>query len=341
MEMTSSWGRRLAFGYAGFAVLLWLSIDLWADRAWPATIIAFGPRWLAAVPLIPLCAAAVLARGRTRLQMAIPAAAAAAVLLFGFMDFRLGLSRVSAPVVLRVMTHNVGEGQVTVSALDRVMRTEGIDVAALQECPLSNDGMAHRGWYFYSRGDDLCLASRYRITALPAPPAARLYGGMAGEEGGPDGPIEPDWFDIATPAGHMRLLNVHFATIRRGLQQVLRGRRHAMLAFARNRAEAEWESQRTRMWLEPGGEPFLVVGDFNMPVESAIYRANWGDLRNGFSSCGVGFGHTKFTSLFGIRIDHVLMSKELRCAGARVLADRFGGDHAALVVDVVLSPAGE
>ena len=89
---------------------------------------------------------------------------------------------------------------------------------------------------------------------------------------------------------------------------------------------------------EPGTEPdrIVVAGDFNLPVESAIYRANWGDLRNAFSNCGRGFGHTKFTSLFGIRIDHVLTSDPWRCADARVLPSPYGGDHAPLVVDLVI-----
>jgi endonuclease/exonuclease/phosphatase (EEP) superfamily protein YafD len=107
--------------------------------------------------------------------------------------------------------------------------------------------------------------------------------------------------------------------------------------FAANREESRRESRsaRAKIGRSPSA-PFVVAGDFNLPVESAIYRADWGDLGNAFSMCGRGFGHTKFTGLFGIRIDHVLMSAQLRCVDARVLSSPYGGDHAPLVVDLVI-----
>ena len=40
--------------YAAVVICLWLAVDVLADRAWPATILAFGPRWPAALPLLPL-----------------------------------------------------------------------------------------------------------------------------------------------------------------------------------------------------------------------------------------------------------------------------------------------
>jgi endonuclease/exonuclease/phosphatase (EEP) superfamily protein YafD len=131
-------------------------------------------------------------------------------------------------------------------------------------------------------------------------------------------------------------LNVHLQTIRGGLEALGVQQWRALPQFAHNREEAASESRAARERTKGGTEPMIVAGDFNLPVESAIYRANWGDLRNAFSSCGRGLGHTKFTSLFGIRIDHVLTSNQWRCADARVLANSYGGDHAPLVVDLVI-----
>jgi endonuclease/exonuclease/phosphatase (EEP) superfamily protein YafD len=71
-------------------------------------------------------------------------------------------------------------------------------------------------------------------------------------------------------------------------------------------------------------------------VESAIYRTSWGGFRNAFSRCGRGFGHTKLTNVFGIRIDHVLMSGHWACVDARVIASPYGGDHVPLIVDLRL-----
>jgi endonuclease/exonuclease/phosphatase (EEP) superfamily protein YafD len=80
--------------------------------------------------------------------------------------------------------------------------------------------------------------------------------------------------------------------------------------------------------------PVVVAGDFNLPVESAILRNHWRSYDNVFSRCGRGLGYTKFTSLFGIRIDHVLTSPQWTCTGARVLRSPYGGDHAPLIADL-------
>jgi vancomycin resistance protein VanJ len=136
--------------------------------------------------------------------------------------------------------------------------------------------------------------------------------------------------------GRFQLLNVHLGTIRGGLEALHDRGWRALPELAFNREESSIESRAARERTARGSEPIVVAGDFNLPVESAIYRASWGDLRNAFSSCGRGFGHTKFTSLFGIRIDHVLTSERWRCADARVLESPYGGDHAPLVVDLVL-----
>ena len=66
--------RRLValavFGYAAAVICLWLAVDLLTDRAWPATLVAFGPRWLAALPLLPLALIVVFATpGRVAVRL--------------------------------------------------------------------------------------------------------------------------------------------------------------------------------------------------------------------------------------------------------------------------------
>src|SRR4029079_7248164 len=119
---------------------------------------------------------------------------------------------------------------------------------------------------------------------------------------------------IDTPLGRLNLLNVQLETIRDGLESILVDKFRGIPAFNANRAEAGYEALLAREWSRRGVGDLIVAGDFNMPVESAIYREHWGDLRNAFSVCGQGFGHTKLTSWFGIRIDHVLMDGHWRCA---------------------------
>jgi vancomycin resistance protein VanJ len=314
-------------GYGAVVICLWLVVDSLTDRTWPATLIAFGPRWAAAVPLVPLAFIVVLAVPRRTVQRLIGVLAMTAlVLVFGFMDFRLGLGRRSGTPVLRIMTQNVGAGHVTAAALDQFLTAERVDVAALQECPFYDYAMARPGWHFYY-GGDLCLVSRFPFAVLDVPDPDNAWRRVG---------HEPMRFEIEAPTARFQLLNVHTATIRGGLEALgaLGGR--GLPQFVSNRDESMRESRAARQRVMRATEPLVVAGDFNLPVESAVYRANWGDLRNVFSSCGRGFGHTKFTGFFGIRIDHVLTSEQWTCMDARVLSSPYGGDHAPLVVDLQL-----
>jgi endonuclease/exonuclease/phosphatase (EEP) superfamily protein YafD len=72
-----------------------------------------------------------------------------------------------------------------------------------------------------------------------------------------------------------------------------------------------------------------------MPVDSAIYRRYWSAWQNAFSTAGLGFGYTKYTRRWGIRIDHVLAGDEWRVLEARVGPD-LGGDHRPVVVKLEL-----
>jgi endonuclease/exonuclease/phosphatase (EEP) superfamily protein YafD len=313
-------------GYAAAATGLWLAMAFLVDRVWPVTVFAFGPRWLAAVPLLPLGAWAVFAarhpRHRRRVILLLGTLAiTAGLILFGVLDLRLGLKRASGAANLRVMTLNLGGSYIPAEALDLLMREEQIDVAALQECPFFDNGPARFGWRFFY-GGNLCLVSRLPFTVLDVADPATVW---------ERGSREPMRFQIEHPAGTFQLLNVHLTTIREGLEGWTRNALNAPSRFATNRSEARHQSTTARDRVRATTMPVLVVGDFNLPVESDIYRASWGDLLNVFGACGRGFGHTKFTAHWGIRIDHVVTSGAWRCIDARVLPSPNGGDHAPLV----------
>jgi vancomycin resistance protein VanJ len=312
-------------GYSAIIVGLWLSVRMLTDRVWLATLLAFGPRWLSAVPLVPLAWLAASARPRRAALLLIGVLALTGCLLMvGLLDFRLGLQRAPGPPALRLLIQNLGGSGVTAAAFDQFLRSEGVDVAALQECPFYDNGPAGLGWHFYY-GGDLCLVSRFPFTVLDVadPDNAWRHDSR-----------EPVRFAIDGPMGRFQLLNVHFETIRGGLEALGTAGWSAAPRFVRNRDESMRQSHDARERAGRVTEALLVVGDFNLPVESAIYRQNWGGFENAFSSCGRGFGHTKFTRAFGIRIDHVLASAQWACVDARVLSSPYGGDHAPLVADL-------
>lgn len=328
VSSSTRWAAVAAYGFLTAAVGLWLAVEFLTDRAWPVTIVAFGPRWWAALPLVPL-ALFLLTRtpGAVR-SLCGPVALALVVLIFGLMDFRVGRGRAGGGPMLRVLTHNLGASRVTAASLDRLMKTEQIDLAALQECPFYDHGLARLGWHFYY-GGDLCLVSRYPFRVLDEPKP---------EERWRRSDNQPDRYEIDTPIGRFQLLNVHLSTIRDGIEALRDNGWGALPRFADNRAKSARQSRAARRRIEQGVVPTVIAGDFNLPIESAIYRTDWRDLQNVFSHCGRGFGHTKLTRAFGIRIDHVLTTDHWQCVDARVLTSPYGGDHAPLIVDLLLLP---
>jgi endonuclease/exonuclease/phosphatase (EEP) superfamily protein YafD len=312
--------------YAASALALWLLIRFLVDRTWSATLLAFGPRWLALLPALPLVIVVLTSAPRAAAHRLLTVlTTATALLLIGVMDFRLGGTWSSGQADLRIMTHNVGESSVTADRLDALMRSAEIDVAALQECPFYDLAPARLGWHFYYAGD-LCLVSRFTFAVLAGADQSKPW-----RVGGRN----PMLFAIHAPGREFQLLIVHFQTIRGGLEG--QGRWGGGTDLRVNRDDSARESAAARAMIRETA-PLVVAGDFNLPVESAIYDADWRDLANAFSRCGRGFGYTKFTSLYGIRIDHVLTSTHLECTRARVLRSPFGGDHAPLVVDLRYSP---
>jgi len=302
-----------------------LAVQYGTDRVLLATLIAFGPRWLLVVPVIPLAVAALVFTPTRQVPLLVAVLGITIfILVFGALDFRFGGGRARGAPSFRFMTQNLGGSPVTARQLHQFLTTHRIDIAAIQECPFYDDGPKRLGWQFFY-GGDLCVISRYPFAVLDVADPGQLWRG---------GRV-PLRLDVDSPAGRFQLLIVHFETVRGGLNALRDFGPNGIESFDRNRLDARTESAAARARLH-SSRPFIIAGDFNLPVESAIYKQYWGDLRNLFSRCGRGFGQTKFTPLYGIRIDHVVASNEWECTDAQVLSSPYDGDHRAVVVDVQL-----
>jgi endonuclease/exonuclease/phosphatase family metal-dependent hydrolase len=135
---------------------------------------------------------------------------------------------------------------------------------------------------------------------------------------------------LRTSGGILRLGNVHLETPRKGLEP-LRGEGEVG-SLVRNIMLRDVGSRRVSRWLT-GQRADLVAGDFNLTVESAIYRRYWSDCPDAFSRVGRGFGWTRVLLRFAARIDHVLACGGWKPVSARVGPD-LGSDHLPLVVDL-------
>jgi endonuclease/exonuclease/phosphatase family metal-dependent hydrolase len=332
-----AWRRRIALilgtcTYLYFLLVLIVGILLqWtAEEFWFTTLLVYGPRWVWALPLGILVPAAALARRRLLWILL----AALLVVIGPVMGLRVSpsalLTKGSKGSGVRVLTCNVGSSDLDADALARLVAESQPDVVAAQEWWLGSESTVFRqpGWHVRVDGG-LCLASRYPIQGA---------GTLGCDELGGTGAV--GCYDLQTPGGILHFFNVHLSTARDGLQEVIDSRWRGISTVRANTSMrwhgSEVASQRARAICVP----LLLAGDFNMPVESAIYRQCWSRFSNAFDAVGLGLGHTKFTRWHGVRIDHILAGPGWRFRRCWVGPD-VKSDHLPLIADVEWFGASE
>jgi endonuclease/exonuclease/phosphatase (EEP) superfamily protein YafD len=314
---------------AVFAVAVCLLV--FADTWWPATVLLFAPRWIWAAPLAVLIPAALVMDRK----LLLPLGLAGYLVLFPVM----GLELPSPGVVLadkskrdvRIMTYNVGGGELDPNALAPLLARIGPDVALFQECGHLFEGarpaLLKQGWHVDVQYGS-CIASRHPIRAVDARDLKDVW------QMGGSGIIVR--YEIALPGIPLNVINMHLETVRDGLQAVIRRAPWRGAAQLRaNIRQRDLESSFGRAWTARATGPLVLTGDFNMPVESSIYQTYWSSFTNAFSEAGLGFGYTKATRWHGIRIDHVLAADDWQCLSAWV-GPHLGGDHRPMVADLRL-----
>lgn len=326
-EELRRWAVRASAAYLAVVLMLWAALRLGGDVVPWATVVLFGPRWVFAAALAALVPLAVWTRSRPAGGLLLAAAAVVAGPVTGG---TLALS-VGGPAGeaarLRVLTCNTDGPALDAARFARLLAEARPDVVLVQEVSPSGDlPWLPEGWHSASAGNSVAVASRFPVRLLSALGPDQL--GMAGAGGR---------FAVQAPRGELTVVNLHLPTPRDGLETV----RHSPTAFgplregiaARGRASAA-----AALWAGAADEMTVLGGDFNMPADSAIYARDWGGFANAFSAAGTGWGYTKYTRWFGVRIDHVLYSPPWACRAARVGPD-VGSDHRPLLADLYWSPA--
>jgi vancomycin resistance protein VanJ len=300
-----------------------LSADLWA----PSAPLLFGHRWLFALPpalLLPVA----LALRRRALWPLVPALMIAVGPVSGCSVpwAHLGAER-TAGQRLRVLTCNMHYAKVHSGPLDWLVKQTRPDVIALQEWRDSarSKALLEPGWHHH-REPGLFLASRHPIRR-----ADRLGDNSSGEQG------SVMRYELDTPGGTVTVFNVHFATPRKALGTLAaldqRGLDEA-------RANSELRFRQSRFVAGESGRvagPVLVVGDFNTPPESAIFRQVWSGYVNAFSETGWGWGYTFRSRWTVVRIDHILLGGGGWATDSWVGPD-IGSPHRPVLADANWAP---
>jgi endonuclease/exonuclease/phosphatase family metal-dependent hydrolase len=322
-----------AWLYFLFVVLVWILLRTAGDRWWFATVLLYGPRWPYGLPLVVLFP---FAAWRYRRSL-WPLTVAAAIFLFPIMGFRVPLARSSAAdkPKLRVLTCNMQGGQVARNALATLLRAEQADIVALQESDVDLGDFWPDGWQVLKEGG-LVVASRFPLRDVSH--SLRVHP----QSNWP--PVNALRCVVMAPFADVGFCCVHLLTPRGGLERVLD--KGTIVAPRRSRALRElieyrrWESEELKAWIDAGGLPTIIAGDFNMPVDSVLYRDIWSSFTNAFDAAGVGIGYTKRTSArgwqFGARIDQILFNKQsFGCRNCWVAPD-VGSDHLPLMADIIV-----
>ncbi|MEP6781681.1 MAG: endonuclease/exonuclease/phosphatase family protein [Gemmatimonadaceae bacterium] len=356
----------LSWGYFAVVIVLWAAIRFLSENALLPSMIAYGPRWIALLPLLLLVPFVLMVSRR----LLFPLAIGGLICVFPFMGgriapaalFRTSFPALPEPGTFRLLTFNVEGGVRLAAGLQTFIRDEAPDVVAFQECAealwQALDSLP--GWHAARHGT-LCTGSRWPIGEIDIMPRAD-FADEHKEGFGGSGLVMRTF--IASPHGPIVLVNLHLETARRGLQTILGEEEHfgydptfarRQLAdkpqfaaasygvrFERNAAIRRAESQRASIWSAAAkGTPLIIAGDFNLPVESTIFQDFWRQYNDAFEERGNGFGWSKREGPWlNIRIDHVLTTD----AGVRPLRIKTGhdylSDHLPVVVDLAWPTAG-
>lgn len=309
---------------------------LWAIPVWPrglwwlSDLIVILPVWVLFIP--PALSFLMSIRSKDMKGIVINIICCA-VIFFGIMGYNIILPDMAqpsatAPFSLKVITANMGN----VTNLDdffRMVAQEDPDVIVFQEFspelqePLDS-GFMGSGWDIKIE-HGLALASRLKIRSMDLnerPPFGAGRGRMA-------------TYELETPVGLVYILDVHLGTLREGVEAVMERSFDAIKEMQRVTDQQENQSLIAAS-VACDLKPLIVAGDFNMPESSPIFRAYWSKYGDAFDEKGAGFGFTKHTRWYGVRIDRIVHDRNWRALEARVGPD-IGSDHSPVIARLVFT----
>ena len=322
------WVRRLTFSYLALLAVVAALIQWTGDAWWLSTVLLYAPRWVWGLPLAPLLLGLLLPLRWVRLRTLLPPwLAGAALVAWPIMGWHPGAGTNPAvlPTDLRVLSYNIGNEAVSNYATVRLKDLRWLvdfvraDVALFQECHVSDEDLRVAFPEFdVHAAFDACLVTRFVISKADLrdrEDIRALHG---------SGVI--DRYELLTPHGPISVMNLHLATVRKGMEQILNDPLGLPAALDSVNRLRRIESSAARTWAARATAPQLIAGDFNMPQESRIYRDTWRGFGNALADCGSGYDYTKVSGKSGIRIDHVLYDSGMACTSAYALSS-LGGDH--------------
>ncbi|MDB5322665.1 MAG: hypothetical protein JWN40_4296 [Phycisphaerales bacterium] len=310
------------------ALSLWLFLRSEGDYRWIATLILFGPRWVALAPVAVLLPAALLLRRRSLFALCAASALIVAPVMGLCVPWRNAFTPAPATGTaqgLRVLTCNIHRYDLDPVAFAALIASAKPDIVAIQDWSSKFDSIfpSAGGWYML-RDDDLCLISRYPIRRV------RDVGVESWNKR--QTPGSAICYELAMPQGPVPFVNLHLASPHRAFEAALQRSPDGPKQIADNSAARLKQSQAVGRFVREQSQAVLVAGDFNTPQESGVFTRSWTPLVDAYGAAGLGWGYTYHARWTDVRIDHILSGRAWRCRKCEVGPD-VGSPHRPVIAD--------
>ena len=324
-------------GVAALAILLgaWWLLDWFGDRSAIPTLLLFGPKWLLLAPVALATIAALAFRRRSLVWTVYSLAVYGFAIEAGNVPWRSWIAARpdSSALRVRVLSCNIGVVGMRPADLKRWIEGEQAEIVALQEVNASveptwvNDVFPKtEGWRTVATGEGL-IAARHPIhhpRTLSDPETFGYKGAVS-------------ICEVALPGATIAVVNLHLRSQRDGLEGAIASKLRDLSAMRETIARRDRGSAIARNWIGDPPAPLLILGDFNLPAQSAIYRRDWGRFADAFERSGWGAGRTWFSRWHGLRIDHILGGPGWTFESCRV-GPNVGSDHRPVAATAILAP---
>jgi endonuclease/exonuclease/phosphatase family metal-dependent hydrolase len=272
----------------------------------------------------------------TRRKWAMVNAASLALVLGPIMGFAAPIDRWMQeppprfPDDLRVVSCNIQGFQPSFPLVVAEVLSHSPDIVAFQEVRGEEDhpllAKAFGDWHV-ARDDYYWVASKYplrKIRLLESPAFGRNAGLLV---------------EVESPTGPVLVADIHFMTARRSLAELslggfLNDENRAIIEEHQSLREREMMDVRAQIDDERAARPLILLGDFNTPTSSSLFRRWWSDFQSAFDVAGWGYGYTSpcrqhahwFQNTPWVRIDHVLCSDDWQVIDCDI-GRQDGSDH--------------
>ena len=281
-------------------------------------ILLYMPRWLILTPLLIVFFfdSSLIKKQKAFFTLTV------VYLLFFYNSFNIPRvsfgAEIKTTTELNIMTANLGNTKEAALKISDQINKFQLSIIALQETsqPQARQ-IIPKGWDLQC-AQQMCLASAYPVTLVNSKSRRFLNGwGNIGA-----------LFTIKVKNEIINIVNIHLETPRKGFEDFQLSKLNFQV-LVDNSKKRYVEATVIHKWVKKY-DNIIILGDFNMPVESSIYNDFFSEYENSFNTKGIGLGHTKHTRLHGVRIDHILVDDNFQTLTAEV-GDDFGGDHRPMI----------